>query len=129
MMLVRVVLGFAILVAVSVLDGIAYGLVLDSPRCCSLPLPVYSSSLAALACLIIAIAFERLFRSHPARVTLIIVGVYALSELLEALADSREYAATYLAATWYQLLIYVLGTPIVVLLIGRLRSNNRWRGP
>ena len=90
---------------------------------------ISSAFLAALPLVIVlGWAFSRLFRHRAllgAVVTMTISFVVAVSDAFTGLKDIGGT----LGSTWQIFCPFLVGPPVVALLLTRWRSNNRWRGP
>ena|SRR5579863_3616941 len=90
---------------------------------------VGSEALALLPFVIaLGLLLWRLFRKHAVLYTLTSVAI----ALLVAFADffrQPELLAPALRITWGFFLPFLIGPPLIVFVLTRLRSNNRSRGP
>jgi hypothetical protein len=90
---------------------------------------ITSKAVAFLPCVaLLGILFAKLFPTRPvlyALVTMTLVLVVAYADTLV----HPELVGPTLRLTWEMLVVFLLGPPVVVYVLGSLRSNNRWRGP
>jgi hypothetical protein len=90
---------------------------------------ITSKAIAFLPCVaLLGLFFAKLFPSRPALYAMVTMTLVLVVACADTLLHPELIGAT-LRLTWEMLVVFLLGPPIVVYLLGSLRSNNRWSGP
>ena len=90
---------------------------------------ISSAFLAALPLVIVlGLVFSRLFRHRALLGAAVAMTISLAVAVSDALTDPKDIGAT-LGSTWQIFAPFLVGPPVIALLLTRRRSNNRWSGP
>jgi hypothetical protein len=95
------------------------------------PLVMHTSEAIVIASSVIVLGglLSKIFdRRHAALCALASMALGLVAAYWSDVTGLRHFAAA-VGETWGSFASFLLGPPLIVALLGQLRSNNRWRGP